>query len=183
MLIDCTACNIFLFTAHYLIVNLLPISRLVFLRLKGLRRTLLPLLSIHVLCHLELLSLKGPSLVNKIQVISSWYLVIFFLVRILTSRLGLYHTGLMWEGYGTCACSIMLCFWHDDTFCIKRLLVGFRDFGLTTEFRDFRWKGERESGLELWAVHGVWSFYDAVFGKCSFKKTESTFKTRNCSFL
>lgn len=110
MLIDCTACNIFLFTAHYLIVNLLPISRLVFLRLKGLRRTLLPLLSIHVLCHLELVSLKGPSLVNKIQVISSWYLVVFFLVRILTSRLGLYHTGLMWEGYGTCACSIMLCF-------------------------------------------------------------------------
>ena len=170
MLIDCTACNIFLFTAHYLIVNLLPISRLVFLRLKGLRRTLLPLLSIHVLCHLELVSLKGPSLVNKIQVISSWYLVIFFLVRILTSWFGLYHTGLVWEGYGTCACSIMLCFWHDDTFCIKRLLVGFRDFGLTTEFRDFRWKGERESGLELWAVHGVWSFYDAVFGKCSSKK-------------
>ena len=89
MFIDSAAGNIFLFTTHYLIVNLLPISRLVLLRLKGLRRTLLPLLSMHVLCHLELVSLKGPSLVNKIQVISSWYLVIFFLVRILTSRFGL----------------------------------------------------------------------------------------------
>jgi len=183
MLIDSTACNIFLFTTHYLIVNLLPISRLVFLRPRGLRRTLLPLLSMHVLRHLELVSLKGPSTVNKIQVISSWYLMIFFLVRILTLWFGLYHTGLMWEGYGTCAWSIMLCFWHEDIFCFKRLLVGFRDFGLTAEVRDFRCKGERESGLELWAVHGVWSFYDAVFGKCSFKKTKSTFKARNCSFL
>lgn len=174
MFIDSAVCNIFVFTTHYLIVNLLPISRLVFLRLKGLRRTLLPLLSMHVLCHLELVSLKGPSLVNKIQMISSWYLVIFFLVRILTSRFGLYHTELMWEGCGTCACSIMLCFWHEDIFCFKRLLVG---------FRDFRWKGERESGLELWAVQGVWSFYDALFGKCSFKTAKSTFKTRNCSFL
>ena len=31
----------------------------------------------------------------------------------------------------------------------EKLLVGCRDFGLTAEFRDFRCKGERESGLEL----------------------------------
>lgn len=139
MLRDSTAFNIFLFTAHYLIVNLLPICRLVFLRSKGLRRTLLPLLSMHVLCHLELVSLKGPSLVNKIQVISSWYLVIFFLVRILTSWFGLCHTGLMWEGYGTCACSIMLCFWRKDTFCMLwEVASRFSGFGLDGRVSGFQ---------------------------------------------
>lgn len=179
MLIDCTACNIFLFTSHYLIVNLLPISRLVFLRLKGLRRTLLPLLSMHVLCHLELVSLKGPSLVNKIQVISSWYLVIFFLVRILTSRFGLYYTGLMWEGYGTCACSIMLCVWHRDIFCMLwEVASRFSGFWLDGPVLGFQMK----RGTWIW-IRIMSGARGVVILRCGIRQTKSTFKTRNCSFL
>lgn len=70
--------------------------------------------------------------------IGSWYIVIFLLVRILTSWFGLYHTGFMWEGYGTCAYAIMLCFLDEISSALRGLLVSFLDFGLTAEFRDFR---------------------------------------------